>query len=81
MPNRMGKNVPAFVTVEDISLHKKQEEKLRVLSLIAEDNINAVIIADSDGRIEWINKSFTRMTGFELEEVRQKKTRSCFTGG
>jgi len=63
----------AFITVKDITLQKQSEHQLEILSRIAEDNINAVIIADAQGRIDWINKSFTRMTGFTLEEVRGKK--------
>lgn len=71
--DQSGELLHSFVTVEDISVQKEQEDQLRVLSLIAEDNINAVIIADALGYIEWINKSFTRMTGYSLDEVRGKK--------
>jgi len=48
--------------------------------LIAEDNINAVIIADENGRIEWANKSFTEMTGFTLDEIKGKKSGEMLQG-
>ena len=76
-----GQNIPDaieseqqfFVIIEDITQQRANEQKLKILSLIAEDNINAVIIADVNGRIEWVNKSFTKMTGYSLNEVKGKK--------
>lgn len=62
-----------FLMVEDISKAKAQEEQLRVLSLIAEDNINAVILADAEGYITWVNKSFVEMTGYTLDDVKGRK--------
>ncbi|MCW3092539.1 MAG: luxQ 5 [Ferruginibacter sp.] len=62
-----------FAMIEDITIEKEKEEQLRVLSLIAEDNINTVIIADAHGCISWVNKSFAKTTGYSLEEVKGKK--------
>ncbi len=53
----------------DITNQKKQEEQLFLLSLIAEKNINAVIICDNNGRIEWVNNSFLNISGYSLDEV------------
>lgn len=57
----------------DITKQKEQEEKLYLLSLIAEKNINAVIISDLNGKIEWVNSSFERMSGYKKEELLGKK--------
>ena len=57
----------------DITDQKKQEEQLVLLSLIAEKNINAVIICDNSGKMEWVNKSFLNMSGYTLDEVLGKK--------
>jgi PAS domain S-box-containing protein len=73
IPDQEGKVSQLFVFVEDISHEKKHEEQFRVLSLIAEDNINGVIIADERGCIQWANKSFTKLTGYSIEEVIGKK--------
>ncbi len=70
--NGKGEIVEYFGIIEDITTEKEQEEKMRVLSQIAEDNINAVVIADKDSRITWVNKSFTKITGYTLEEVKGK---------
>ena len=53
----------------DITEQKEQEERLYLLSLIAEKNINSVIISDVEGRIEWVNSSFTKMSGYGNEEL------------
>ncbi|HVW95317.1 MAG TPA: PAS domain S-box protein [Mucilaginibacter sp.] len=62
-----------FSIVEDITIEKQKEEKLEVLSKIAEDNINAVILTDREGHITWVNKSFTKITGYTLEEAVNNK--------
>jgi len=43
-----------------------------MLSLIAEKNINSVVITDKDGCIEWVNTSFLEMSGFSMEEIIKK---------
>ena len=53
----------------DITEQKIQEEQLYLLSLIAEKNINAVIICDAQGHIEWANGSFLKMSGYTKEEI------------
>jgi PAS domain S-box-containing protein len=71
--NESGRLIQYFALIEDISQEKAQEDRLRILSLIAEENLNGVLITDADGRITWVNKGFTKMTGFMLEEVIGKK--------
>ena len=43
--------------------------RVRTLALVAERTHNVVIIADADRRITWVNDSFSRLTGYTLEEV------------
>jgi two-component system NtrC family sensor kinase len=45
------------------------EEVLRKLSRAVEQSTSAFLITDTDGCIEYANASFTKMTGFNLEEV------------
>ncbi len=49
------------------------EIELKKLSLIATKTKNSVIISDNQGRIEWVNDSFTKSSGYTLEEVIGKK--------
>lgn len=78
--DRKGITQRYFCIIEDISEEKAREEKLKVLSQIAENNINAVVISDKDGKISWANRSFSQMTGYELEEVIGKSPGSILQG-
>lgn len=51
--------------------HSKIE--LTKLSLIAKNTNNNVVIANAHGEIEWVNESFTKTTGYELDEIIGKK--------
>lgn len=53
----------------DITQAKIKDENLRLLSLIAEENINAVVICNAEGRIDWVNKSYMKITGYTLDEL------------
>jgi PAS domain S-box-containing protein len=64
----------------DITQTKIRDENYRLLSLIAEDNINAVVICNEKGRIEWVNKSYTQMTGYSREELIGKSPGSLLQG-
>jgi PAS domain S-box-containing protein len=57
----------------DITEQKEQEEKLYLLSLIAEKNINGVVICDAEGKTEWVNSSFEKMLGYTKEELVGRK--------
>lgn len=67
------KELEYFSTVEDISKEKDKEEQLEILSQIAENNINGVVITDKEGFITWVNKSFILLTGYSLAESINKK--------
>lgn len=64
---------------DDISaaiLHLDQEKqrliaegKLQQLSQAVEQSGNAIIITNADGEIEYVNRSFTKLTGYSLTEV------------
>ncbi|MFE3872697.1 PAS domain S-box protein [Flavobacterium sp. ZS1P70] len=67
--NINGKIIGSIGIHLDITEQKEQEERLYLLSLIAEKNINAVVICDVEGRIEWVNCSFEKMSGYAKEEL------------
>lgn len=51
---------------------KKNQEELKLLSIIIHETENAVIITDNKGKIEWVNKAFNKVTGFNFEDVKGK---------
>lgn len=59
---------------------KKSQEELNRLSLIIHETNNAVIVTDADGKVEWVNHAFYKVTGFTLEDVKGKKPGSVLQG-
>ena len=59
-------------TISDISERKKTEIKIRLLSQAVENGPSAVLITDPEGNIQYVNKSFTRVFGYTLDEVAGK---------
>ncbi len=54
------------------SLRAAAEANAR-LALVANHATNGVVISDAQGRIEWVNASFERMTGYNIAELRGQK--------
>ena len=62
--------------VRDISQQKQyeDEDELRKLSCCVEQSGEAMLITDRQGNIEYVNPSFTQLTGYLPEEVMGKKS-------
>jgi PAS domain S-box-containing protein len=58
-----------IVTVVENSEEAKNEEELRLLSLVANYTGSSVIITDAESRIVWVNHSFSVLTGYSLSEI------------
>ncbi|MCA9839524.1 MAG: PAS domain S-box protein, partial [Trueperaceae bacterium] len=59
---------------------REREAEARKLSLVASRTSNAVVLTDAEGRIEWVNAGFTRITEYALEEVKAKKPGDILQG-
>lgn len=64
----------------DITRQKKDRRELEKLSLIVQQTINAVIITDARGKIEWVNTAFEKVTGYTLAEALGKVPGSFLQG-
>lgn len=64
----------------DDTLQKANQQELEKLSLIIQQTQNAVVITDATGKIEWVNKSFERVTGYFLNEILGKTPGSFLQG-
>lgn len=53
---------------------------LLILEKIAEQSSNMVVITDADQRIRWVNRTYTQVTGWALEEVRGKRAGEILRG-
>jgi len=78
-PKGTPEGVPGqwMFVVTDVTARRLIEEQLRQsraeagrLALVAARTDNAVILTDTQRRIEWVNEGFTRLTGYALSEVR-----------
>jgi PAS domain S-box-containing protein len=63
-----------YINIYGRNITKKKliQQELEKLSLIVQETVNAVIITNSHGKIEWVNKAFEQMTGYDLSEVKGK---------
>ena len=50
-------------------LRHQSEAEAKKLALVASRTENLVIVTDPQGRIEWVNDAFTRVTGYTLPEI------------
>ena len=62
-----------------VNLRRAEAESSK-LAIVASHTSNAVIMADAQGRIEWANAAFTRITGYTLEEVKGRTPGSFLQG-
>ncbi len=53
----------------DISVRKKNEEKILQLSLAVEQSPASIVITNPEGAIEYVNKKFTKVTGYTVNEA------------
>ena len=70
-----------FMSIQlDVTARKLAEEEAHRLALVASRTASLIILADTDWRIEWVNDSFTRFTGYALDEVRGRRPSSFLPG-
>ena len=67
--------------VRDITYRKETETALKLQSSAFESFSLAIIITDLVGRIQWANSSFSRLTGYSVEEATGKMTGELLKSG
>jgi PAS domain S-box-containing protein len=67
-------------TLQDITRRKRSESTLRVqreeirkLALVASRTDNGVLVTDANGRIEWANLAFRRLSGYSAVELKGQR--------
>lgn len=77
----LQKTIGQLVAV--LRLQRKQllvQKELNLLSKVASQTTNAVIITDKEGRVEWVNTGFSKITGYLLEEIKGRKPGELLQG-
>ena len=64
----------------DITEQMKQKDQFQLLSLVANETDNSVVITDPNGYIEYTNPGFTRLTGYSGKEAIGKKPGKLLQG-
>ncbi len=59
--------------IRNVDEEVRQREQVKLLSLVADETDNSVIITDAERRIEFVNGGFERMTGYTAAEVMGRK--------
>ena len=75
-----GEVISSIAIVEDITQRKMDEEELLKLQRAVEQSPSIVVITDTKPRVEYVNRKFTELTGYSLDEVRGKNP-SMWKGG
>lgn len=79
--NAEGKPISIEGTVQDITLQKKEEQRLKLLESVVTHTNDAVMITEAEPldapgpKILYVNQAFTQMTGYTPEEVIGKSPR------
>ena len=59
----------SFALITDVTEKKQIEEERNRLAVCIEQSVESVFITDRDGRIQYINPAFERVTGYSREET------------
>lgn len=65
--------------IEQSMLLEQKNQELEKLLISAQKTDNAIVIADSEGEIEWINEGFERKYGYTLKEFKKEKGSNMHT--
>ncbi len=78
---KIGGKEYLFATGRDITERKVAEEALRLESAALNAAANAIVITGPDGIIQWVNRAFTTLTGYRVEEAFGKNPRELVKSG
>ncbi|MDD3813645.1 MAG: PAS domain S-box protein [Desulfocapsaceae bacterium] len=75
-----GRIVGTLCSGEDITEHKKEQERINKLSLAVEQSPESIVITNLAANIEYVNETFIHNTGYTYEEVIGRNPRILQSG-
>ncbi len=79
-PQKYTDDRDMIISTVDISRRVKAEEQVSMLTTAIEQNPVTIVITDLEGNIEYVNPTFTRITGYSYDEVIGKNPRFLKSG-
>ncbi|MBS98140.1 MAG: hypothetical protein CMI01_05635 [Oceanospirillaceae bacterium] len=76
----VGDQVLFTAFVKDVTDEVARREEIAMLSMVANETSNSVVITGPMGEIEYVNHGFERMTGYTLDEVKGRIPGSFLQG-
>ncbi len=68
--NEIEKVIGSIQDIEEITIINQKNQRLEeIVSKVK----SLIVIADTEGRIEWVNPAFIKLTGFQLDEIIGKR--------
>ena len=80
LPDATGAMTRVAVQAIDVTEEFRQQERLNLLSLVADESDTSVVITDGGGRIEYCNPGFFALTGYSFDEVVGRKPGAFLQG-
>lgn len=77
---KVGNKILYTAFVRNIDEEVKQRRLVELLSLVANETDNSVVITDANGATEYVNQGFTKLTGYTMDEVVGKKPGDVLQG-
>jgi diguanylate cyclase (GGDEF)-like protein/PAS domain S-box-containing protein len=75
-----GELVGVIGVTRNIAKHKAAEEQLNLAATVFSNTVEGVVITDRAGFITEINSAFTKITGYEMDEVKGKNPNVLSSG-
>jgi PAS domain S-box-containing protein len=69
------------IIIRDITARKVAEDALRLHSAALNSAVNAIVITDAKGIVQWANPSFSILSGYSIEEVLGNNLGKLVTSG
>lgn len=80
-PVQLNKGLYRLIgTIQDITNQRNTEQEIEQLSWVASHTNNAVLITDAHQKVQWVNNSFEKLTGFTLPEMKGKNPGEILQG-
>lgn len=70
---KVKENIYLVCFIRDISKRKNTEENLSMLSLVASETTDTILIANAEGLTIWANEAYKKLTGLSSEEIIGRK--------